>query len=266
MTPPATITPLKDKARIEAFLRKNPELHIYSLGDLDDFFWPQTTWYSWQKEGNVQDIVLLYAGLGLPTVVGIGEQPGAMSERMRETIPLLPRRFYAHLSPGVEEVFLGTHQLDSHGPHYKMALRDISCLARIDCSEALRLESKAADELVRLYNESYPGNWFDPRMLKTCQYFGLRASGRLISAAGVHVYSERYRVAAMGNVVTHPAHRNKGCGTLVTARLCQSLLEKVEHIGLNVKADNVAALACYKKLGFQIVAPYGEFTVNTNSG
>jgi ribosomal protein S18 acetylase RimI-like enzyme len=48
--------------------------------------------------------------------------------------------------------------------------------------------------------------------------------------------------------------------------LCQSLLEKVEHVGLNVKADNDAAIACYRKLGFEVVAPYGEFTVEQKSG
>lgn len=62
-------------------------------------------------------------------------------------------------------------------------------------------------------------------------------------------------------MVTHPDHRNKGYGTRVTARLCQSLLESVELIGLNVKADNVPAMACYRALGFEIVAPFTEFMV-----
>jgi GNAT superfamily N-acetyltransferase len=255
------IEQLKDKAQIEAFLRTNAELHVYSLGDLDDFFWPQTTWYGWQEGGRLHDIVLVYAGTGLPIVVGVAEQPGNLGDRLREVIPLLPQRFYAHLSPGVEAVFEGTHRLDFHGPHHKMALRDVSRLARIDCSGAVRLEQQDLDELVRLYDESYPGNWFDPRMLQTRQYFGLRVNHQLVSAAGVHVYSQRYRVAAVGNVVTHPAHRNKGYSKLVTARLCRSLLEKADHIGLNVQADNDAALACYRKLGFETVAPYGEFTV-----
>ena len=39
---------LHDKAVIEGFLRRNPLLHIYPLGDLDDFFWPHTTWYGLQ--------------------------------------------------------------------------------------------------------------------------------------------------------------------------------------------------------------------------
>ncbi len=256
---------LKDKARIEAFLRKNAELHIYGLGDLDDFFWPYTTWYGWANDEDVQDVVLVYAAPELPIVVGIGQSPSTIGARMREAIPLLPGRFYAHLSPGVEEVFRGTHRLDFHGPHYKMALRDAILLAGLDCSQVSRLESKDLDDLLRLYDESYPGNWFDPRMLQTRQYFGLRAERRLVSVAGVHVYSQAYRVAAIGNVVTHPAHRNKGYAKLVTARLCQSLVEKVDHIGLNVKADNNAAITCYRGLGFEIVAPYGEFTIESKA-
>jgi predicted GNAT family acetyltransferase len=96
-------------------------------------------------------------------------------------------------------------------------------------------------------------------MLETNQFFGIRKGMRLISIAGIHVYSEEYRVAALGNITTHPLHRGKGYGTLVTARLCKSLLKNVDHIGLNVKADNRIAIVCYRKLGFEIIAPYGEF-------
>jgi len=51
---------LNDKSRIEAFLRENVYLHIYSIGDLDDFFWPDTVWYGWDKEGEIQAVALLY--------------------------------------------------------------------------------------------------------------------------------------------------------------------------------------------------------------
>ena len=37
---------LHDKGQIEAFLRRNVFLHSYSVGDLDDRFWPHTTWYA----------------------------------------------------------------------------------------------------------------------------------------------------------------------------------------------------------------------------
>jgi RimJ/RimL family protein N-acetyltransferase len=258
---PLAFVQLTDRPRIESFLRLDPDLHVYGLGDLDEFFWPQTTWYGSEKADALREIVLVYAGRGLPTVVGISRRPAPLRKLLAEVAPLLPPRFYAHLSPGVKKVFEKTHRLGSQGAHYKMILRDRLRATGMDCPRVDRLTTKDSDDLIRLYDESYPGNWFDRRMLETQQYFGLRVEGRLVSVAGVHVYSEQYRVAAIGNVVTHPDHRNRGYSTLVTARLCQSLLEKVDLIGLNAKADNEPALACYARLGFEITAPYGEFTV-----
>ena len=40
----------------------------------------------------------------------------------------------------------------------------------------------------------------------------------------------------------------------------------VGHVGLNVKADNPAAIACYQKLGFARVADYGEYTAESGTG
>lgn len=251
---------LDDRARIEAFLCRNPELHIYSLGDLDDFFWPYTTWYGWQENGELKDIAMIYLSRTLPTVVGISRQPAVMQKLLGEVAPLLPEMFYAHLSPGVERIFSRTHVLESHGPHYKMALRDAACVRQVDCSEAAQLTLHDAPDLVGLYQESYPGNWFDLRVLETGQYFGVRQDGRLVSVAGVHVYSERYAVAALGNIVTHPAYRRRGYARQATARLCQSVLRTAKYVGLNVKANNEAAIGCYTSLGFEIIAPYGEFT------
>lgn len=50
-------------------------------------------------------------------------------------------------------------------------------------------------------------------------------------------------------------------GKAVTAKICQSLLKSVSQVGLNVKADNRSAIACYERLGFEKVADYGEFSV-----
>ena len=53
----------------------------------------------------------------------------------------------------------------------------------------------------------------------------------------------------------------KGFGKAVTAGLCQSLSRHVDNIGLNVKADNTAAIALYEKLGFEIIDTYYELMV-----
>ncbi len=142
-----------------------------------------------------------------------------------------------------------------------MALQDQASIDKFDTSGVVPLCSAELEEIQTFYEDSYPGNWFDPRMLGTGQYFGIRARGTLACVGGIHVYSPEYRVAALGNIATHPDHRGNGFGKAVTARICQSLSLTVEHIGLNVKADNHAAITCYEQLGFRKVAEYGEFLV-----
>jgi len=252
---------LHDKKVIERFFRKNPDLHIYSIGDLDDFFWPYTTWYSLLADDEPLAIALLYSGQELPTLLAFADPPEIMLELIESIIHLLPVKFYAHLSPSVEDVFKDDYDLKSGGRHHKMALNDRTKAGQIDSSTVSPVSVAEGGALNKLYDGIYPGNWFDQRMLETGQYFGIRKNGSLVSVAGIHVYSENYRVAALGNVATHPAWREKGFGTLVTARLCQSLVEKIDHIGLNVKADNTRAISLYHKLGFEIIAEYGEFTI-----
>ena len=252
---------LHDKETIEQFLRKNIDLHIYELGDLDDFFWPCTTWYALADNEIPQAIALLYTGLTLPTLLALSEQPKIMADLLKSLIPILPAKFYAHFSPGLENVFREDFDLESHGEHYKMTLKDRSVIQKLDCAPVIRLSKADFNDITRLYEESYPGNWFDSRMLETNQYFGIREAGKLVSIAGVHVFSEKYRVAALGNITTHPSSRGKGYGKLVTARLCQSLSQNIDHMGLNVKSDNRSAISCYLKLGFEIVTSFGEFMV-----
>ncbi len=129
--------------------------------------------------------------------------------------------------------------------------------------DVIQLTEKDIADILELYKISYPGNWFDERMLKTQKYFGIRQQNRLKSVAGIHVYSQKYNVAALGNICTHPDFRGKGWGKAVTAKLCKSLLLEIEYIGLNVKTDNKTAISLYEKLGFEIVSSYFEFMVES---
>jgi ribosomal protein S18 acetylase RimI-like enzyme len=251
---------LHDKASIERRLRQNVYLNIYSLGDLDDFFWPYTIWYG-ASDAQTGCVASLYIGQSLPALLAFCETAEPMCELLESVLHLLPRRFFAHLSPGLEAVFRSTHDLEPHGEHYKMALTDPSSAEGGDGRGTCELGPHDADEVLQFYSRCYPGNWFDPRMLETDKYFAIRESGRLVSIAGVHVYSRQYRVAALGNIATAPSHRNRGFGRRVTARTCQSLLKDQCDVGLNVKADNRAAIACYRGLGFETVASYGEYMV-----
>jgi predicted GNAT family acetyltransferase len=134
-------------------------------------------------------------------------------------------------------------------------------LDEIDTSAVTSFTTSDTEELRRFYDSTYPGNWFDPRMLETGCYFGLRRDGVIAGVAGIHVYSTRYRVATLGNIATHPAYRNQGLGKQVIARLCQHLLNTTNYIGLNVRADNEPALYVYTCLGFTAMAEYDEYMI-----
>jgi GNAT superfamily N-acetyltransferase len=253
---------LHAKEEIELFLRQNTFLHLYELGDLDDFFWQYTTWYALKKHQEIFELVLLYTGASMPVLLALTSEPtGLMEELLRSIIHLLPKQFYAHLSGSLADVFAQDYQLTKHGVHYKMALTNSSYLESIDTSAVIPVSVSQGSELEELYGVSYPGNWFEPRMLETGYYYGLRRGETLVSVAGVHIYSQQYRVAALGNVTTHPQFRGLRLATAVCARLCQELLRHVDHIGLNVLADNRNAIACYEKLGFEQIATYGEYSL-----
>jgi GNAT superfamily N-acetyltransferase len=258
----ADVVCLHTKGEVERFCRRNPYLHLYALGDLDDFFWPHTTWYALREGGTVGQLVLVYAGQPLPTVLALADPPGdGLRDLVRELTRLLPRRFYAHLTAGVAGALAGDYSVRPHGAHHKMALTDRSRPARFDGSAAVALSEADAGDLGALYAAAYPGNWFAPRMLETGLYYGVRDDRGLASVAGVHVYSPRYGVAALGNVATRPDARGRGLATAAVARVCQELLRAgVEHVGLNVRADNGAAVACYERLGFERVSDYGEYS------
>jgi len=250
---------LHDKRIIEAVLRRNVYLNLYSIGDLDDFFWPHTVWYALDNGGEATDIALLYAAANDPVLIALGEpESTTMPELLHVLQPFLPARFYAHVNPESIPILAETRLPDSHGLHYKMALADPVLLDGVDTSQVKPLSVDDVAEIERLYAESYPGNWFDARMLHTGCYRGIRVDGRLVSIAGVHVYSPAYKVAALGNITTHPDFRGRGFGKTVTAGLCKALLKNVDHIGLNVKCDNLAAQACYNAIGFESIAEYEE--------
>ncbi len=254
---------LHDKDTIETFLRGNVFLHIYSLGDLDDFFWPYTTWYALTGSAGIRAIALMYTGGSLPCLHALAEDDKAVypEELLRCLIGILPRRFHAHLTLGSESILAECYHLRPFGRHDRMALMDKSLLTNIDTSEAENLSMSHLGEIMSFFEKAYPGNFFEPRMLDTKQYFGIRQDGKLVSVAGVHAFSAGYRVAALGNITTHPDYRGRGYGRAVTARVCKSLLREIDHIGLNVKSDNTSAIRCYEKLGFEAIGSFGEFEV-----
>ncbi|MFJ6197942.1 GNAT family N-acetyltransferase [Micromonospora sp. NPDC092111] len=251
-----------DRAVLAELLRRDPVLHAYQLGDLDDFFWPYTSWF---RRG--EQVALLYHGTDEPVLLAFAadaDRPG-LAALLDELGPVLPARLYAHLSPGLEGTLARRYAVTPAGAHHRMALADPTRLAAVPgAGEVLGRADLPA--LRALYAAAYPGNWFDPRMLDTGHYIGVREGGDLVAVAGVHVWSPTYRVAALGNVTTHPRARGRGLATAVVARLGVRLRDSVDHVTLNVRAGNTSAVRLYERLGFTRVADFGEYTLTVVGG
>jgi ribosomal protein S18 acetylase RimI-like enzyme len=126
-----------------------------------------------------------------------------------------------------------------------------------------RLNLRDLKKINELYLSAYPHNWFDSRMIKTGKYFGYFESGLLVGIAGIHVYSPEYRIAALGNIATHPDFRGRRIAYKVTSALCNDLKKSSDIIGLNVKSDNKAAIKCYQNIGFEIRSSFDEYLIKT---
>lgn len=154
---------LHDRDTIETFLRGNVFVHIYSLGDLDDFFWPYTTWYALTDSAGIRAIALIYTGGNLPCLHALGEDDKAVytEELLRCLIGILPKCFHAHLISGSEGILAECYHLRPFGRHDRMALTDKSLLTNIDTSEAEGLSVSNLDEIMSLFEKAYPGNFLN---------------------------------------------------------------------------------------------------------
>jgi ribosomal protein S18 acetylase RimI-like enzyme len=252
---------LHEKHDIEPFLRHNLFAHLFEYSDLDDQYWPYTIWFGLQEGRNLRQVALLYTGLPTPVLMANADRPYAMmADLLQRLVPLLPRRVYAHMHPAHVEAIAADFAVTPRGMFDRMGLRDASRLWDIDTSRVDMLAESDIPALEALYRVSYPDSSFRPQLVRTGWYYGIRHGSAIMSAAGVHVCAPAYKVAALGNVTTHPSRRGRGLSRAVCARLCQALLHHgVEHIGLSVKTDNASAITCYTTLGFEKIREHGAY-------
>jgi ribosomal protein S18 acetylase RimI-like enzyme len=247
----------RDKREIYDFLSKTPDLQLYAIGDLDDFFWPFTTWYALYDNGEIQSIALLYSGMTPSTLLLFFEKdPGYPRELLTSIRKELPEKFNVHLSPGLLDLFGRENIIEDYGCNNRMILTGEP--EKIYDENIRQLTKDDLQAMEGLFKIAYPGNWFDSRMVETGKYFGYFNSGMLTGIAGIHVYSPEFRIAALGNITTHPDFRGRKIAYKLTSLLCSDLKKSVDLIGLNVKSDNIAAMKCYRNIGFEIRSTYEE--------
>lgn len=255
--PPYELLPLHDPAPIRAFLRRDPPLSAYALGDLDPALWPESAFWGALQGGELVTVTLLYRGLTPPVLTAFGAAEG-----FRATLEALalPAEVYALLLPEYEADFRAFYRL--HHPHYEWRmLLEPQAFAPPPLDGVQRLGPQHVEALAALFRQAAdPGEEivaFTPSQIARGAFFGVWRGEELLAVAGTHVWARGEGVAAIGNVFTRPDARGRGYATRCTAAVVrQALREGMRWVVLNVRRENAPALRVYEKLGFR---RYGAF-------
>lgn len=259
MTLPTDVRLVEDPAELEAFFDDQPEAHIYALADLEAPFWQPSSWY---RRGDAVVGLVRLPDSDATTVYAVATRDVEASLAL--VIDLLPQIEPGTLitAPlGLSEALHPHRQVTWEGPHMRYVLAGRGPALTYPTHETQPIDAADLDDLMALYDSDPGAAFFLPHMVADESFVGVYDGGELVAAAGTHVLSETKRCAAIGSVYTRPSHRGLGLGQAVTAGVVQRIAERVDHIGLNVAADNGPARTAYQRLGFKRILTYAEAEV-----
>lgn len=244
-----------DRAELLDFFADDPPAHLYALGDLDDLFWDRSRW--WRRGDAVVGLVGLPEDAGFAVYSVSTRAPADTLELLVELADELPPGTLVTGPVGCGSALATVRDVEWHRRYHRFHHpAPFTLVPRRWQPEPL--DRSHTDELDALHALDPGAAFYLPAMLDTDAFVGVREDGRLIAAAGAHVVSDRQRVAAIGGVLTHPAHRRRGLGFDVTAGVCARLEGRVDHVGLNTADRNTAARRLYLGMGFIEHIPYEE--------
>jgi ribosomal protein S18 acetylase RimI-like enzyme len=238
--------------RIREILETDPIWSAYALADLDPKFSEFSQWLVIQDS-----LVLLYHGLDPPVLFALGHP-----DQLKELFLLIPAgKFTYTLSGYSRELIKPRLHPQIEYRMWRMALkldefpgRQSQAVVKMGLSHL-----EAIQELI--HEQPDQPDSFVPMQVETGPFYGYYVDDVLVSMAGVHILSHWASVAAIGNVFTLPEHRGEGFATAVTAAVIEDLISQgIGSIVLNVGMDNLAAIACYRNLGFWPYCGYYEGT------
>jgi len=246
------VVELTGKSQILAYLESDRLYAAYAVGDLEPALFAHCEWLGAEREGRLQALALHYGGLGFPIVFLMGDADGLRA--IFEDALYIERAYFTcrqeHL--GMMRDFYEWEPL----PMWRMALWPES--SRPVTGDFVSLTRDHAEQLAALY-ACGEGNAFDPVQVPGGAFYGVFEDGRLVAAAGTHLISPTYGVAAVGNVLTHPDCRGRGYATAATSAVVAELQGRgIRDIVLNVSQKNATAIRIYERLGFERYCSFFE--------
>ena len=258
------VVALTDRDQIREFLLTDRFFADYALGDLDPAHFPFTEWFGAEEHGDLCAVVMLYNDLQPPILFATGEARGIeliidqvvrlprLSLSIREEhLPIIEKYYRADLVPMLKMALEGQPSMRARSAKQSITAQDEIASSSFGLLAMTRLDVSHMPLLKELYSYG-GGDAFRQRSLELGVFYGGFDEAKLISVAGTHIVSDNEHIAALGNVMTHPAYRGRGLATAATRAVCEELLGRgIELIGLSVSRSNAAAIRVYEKIGFK---------------
>jgi GNAT superfamily N-acetyltransferase len=229
--------PLTHREEIRPILQTDPRWCVYALGDLSPRMFPKCRWFT-------PDLSLVLHDYGTSILFAHGA--GSIREALAHV------SWPVHLQ--VQQDALEEVERYAHVTGVKSMIRMAWAGGSVRVSDRVtRLSAGDVTALECLYADGAATgespDFFYAAMLTDGVFFGVYQRDQLIAAAGTHLVSREESAAAIGNVYVRRDRRGRGLGRAVTAAVLHGLAG-IATIGLNVRADNDAAIRVYESLGF----------------
>jgi ribosomal protein S18 acetylase RimI-like enzyme len=229
---------LTDKSEIRTRLRRDPAWSLYALGDLAPPMFPKTLWF-------VPDLTLVLHDYGTAILFAMG--PGSVREALGAV------NGPVHLQVQRDALDEVARHAAVSSPRLMWRMTWAGDRVASPSAVTSRLSTSDVPALQALYADGESSgespDFFFPSMVADGVFHGIYDGTELVAAAGTHLLAREEGAAAIGNVYVRHDCRGRGLGRLVTSAVLGDLAG-VETIGLNVRADNDAALHLYESLGF----------------
>ncbi len=253
-----------NKSEIADFLNRDRLYAGYALCDLDEEYFGACRWFlASNAQGEPSGLAMEFGQLSPVVLFLMGEPEAACAPlqsaltpasiqitAQREHLAALRRRYRLHQ---VREML-------------RMAVRKDEFRLANQHELAERLTERDLPELNRIYRMA-AGSAFAPYQFRQGIFYGVKVEGRLVATAGTHILSTTQRIAAVGNVFTHPHFRGQGYAQATTSAVTAEALRRFgpDQAGqseavaiLNVRADNPSAIQVYTKLGYREACRFYE--------
>ena len=253
LMPEIELDPNAPAAHVRAFFEHDRILAAYALADLDPENVDRSRWWIARRDGTIVAAALLVEVLPFRPCFAMGETE-SLAELFRNG--LTEARLILATPPNGRPAIEASYRFERIDVMNRMVVTAENFRPRVNQTVA-RLGPDELDDVIDLYGSS-SRSYFTPARLAREIYFGVYSGRQLVAAAGTHVRSRGANIAAVGNVLTRLAYRNRGMATSVTSAVTAAAFEEHRDVVLNVRQDNTTAVNVYRRLGYEVHAPFIE--------